>query len=269
MPGHGFVHTSSPTSPRTELALLVEHVDGHAERGPAERTRRQRLHDVRREEARADFGAARDVDHRAAAPADDVEVPPPRRFVPRFAGRREDAQRRRSCARTGSSPCAISARISVGDTPSTLTRCRSTRCPQAIGSREVGRAVVQHERAAVRERADDLPRAHDPADVGEPEQPFAGAQVGLERDLLARSSPWKPPCTCTAPFGPPGRAARVRDEQRMFAVDRTRRVERAALAGARRISAIADRRTHGVHASGPAPPPRRRSPSCRSPCPAA
>ena len=75
-------------------AVVVEHVDRHAERGTAERARRQRLHDVRREEARADLGAARDVDDRAAAAADDVEVPAPRRFVPRLAGRREHAQRR-------------------------------------------------------------------------------------------------------------------------------------------------------------------------------
>ena len=79
----------------------------------------------------------------------------------------------RSCARTGSSPCAISARMSVGDTPSTLTRCRSTNAHSRSGAGIVGRAVVEDERAAVGERADDLPRPHDPADVGEPEQALA------------------------------------------------------------------------------------------------
>ena len=76
------------------LAGLVEHVDRHAERGTAERARRDRRDDVRRQEARTHLGAARDVDDRAAPAADHVEVPAPRIFVPRLAGGREHAQRR-------------------------------------------------------------------------------------------------------------------------------------------------------------------------------
>ena len=165
-------------------AVVVEHVDRHAERGPAERARRERLHDVRRQEARADLGAARDVDDRAAAAADDVEVPAPRRFVPRLAGRREDAQRRQVVRAhrfvAVRHQRAHERRRHAEDRDAMPLDER----PQPVGTRVVGRAVVEHERAAVRERADDLPRPHDPADVGEPEQPLAGPQVHLERDLL-------------------------------------------------------------------------------------
>ncbi len=146
-----------------------------------------------------------------------------------FHGSPVDARMRsddRSCARTGASPCAISARISVGDTPSTLTRWRSTQVPQPVRARVVGRAVVEHERAAVGERADDLPRSHDPADVGEPEQPLARAQVGLERDLFGDLHEEAAVHVHRA-LGPAGRAARVRDEQRVLAVDRRPRRTRS------------------------------------------
>ena len=192
-----------------------------------------------------------------------------------FHGSPVDASMRsddRSCARTGSSPCAISARTSVGDTPRIVDAVPLDERPQPVGAGEVGRAVVEHERAAVRERADDLPRPHDPADVGEPEQALARPQVGLERDLFGDLDEEAAVHVHRA-LGPAGRAARVRDEQRVLAVDRDRvepvgltvgqLVERevaSRLSSARRrVRARHD--DDGVHRSAPARPRRRRSPS--------
>ena len=45
--------------------------------------------------------------------------------------------------------------------------------PEPIRSREVGRALVQHQSRAPEQRAGDRPRAHHPAEVGEPEQGVA------------------------------------------------------------------------------------------------
>ena len=90
--------------------------------------------------------------------------------------------------------------------------------PEPFGIGVVGRAVVQHERPAVGERADDLPRSHDPTDVGEPEQALAGAEVHLERDLFGDLHE-EARVHVHRTLGPAGGAARIRDEQRMLAVD--------------------------------------------------
>ena len=199
-------------------------------------------------------------------------------FVPRLAGRREDRAATTGRARAPARRRApSSARISVGDTPSTLMRCRSTSVPEPVGPGIVGRAVVEHERAAVGERADDLPRSHDPADVGEPEQPLARAQVGLERDLFGDLHEEAAVHVHRA-LGPAGRAARVRDEQRMLAVD-GHRVERDRLGRMRQIvnrdvalrlhRHVAAEPRHDddrVHDWAPARPLRRRSPSSRPSC---
>ena len=193
--------------------------------------------------------------------------PPPttskyQRHGPSFHGSPVDARMRndeRSCAYRPS-PCAISARINVGETPSTFTRWRSTKAQSRSTSGKVGCAVVQHERSAVGEGADDLPRAHDPADVGEPEQPLAATQIGLERDFFGNLD-GEAPVHVHRALGPAGGAARVRDEQRVLAVDgaggeavgaeRAQRVERNVPAfGHRHIGAREARHhdncVHGV-----------------------
>ena len=128
--------------------------------------------------------------------------------------------------------------------------------PEPVGPRIVGRAVVHHQGAARRERADDLPRTHDPPDVGEPEQALARPQVGLERDLL-RHLHGEPSVHVHGTLRPPRRSARVRDEQRMFAVDRAggeRRVGQlvephvAAALLYRRVATTATHHQNGVHA---------------------
>ena len=88
----------------------------------------------------------------------------------------------------------MSARTSVGEMPSVVTRCRSTSCPQAIRAGIIGRAVVEHHRRAEQQRAEDEPRPHHPAHVGDPEERFVGVQVeavahvlrGLDREAAVR-----------------------------------------------------------------------------------
>ena len=67
-------------------------------------------------------------------------------------------------------------------------------------------------------RADDLPRAHDPAEVGEPEQRLAGVQVDLVGDLLGDLHE-EPAVHVHRALRPAGGAARVGDEQRVLGVE--------------------------------------------------
>ena len=274
MPGHGFVHTSSPTAPRTGWPASSNTSTAMPSAGPPSEHGDIGSTTCGDEEARAHLGAARDVDHRAPAAADPFEVPAPRAFVPRLARRREDAQRRAGRARsTGSSPWAISARISVGETPSTFDAVPFDDRPEPVGRREVGRAVEEHERAAVGERADDLPRPHDPADVGEPEQPLARAAGPSGTRPPPRSSRGTRACTCTAPLGRPvvplvyatksGCSLSTGAASKRRVARGTELGEREVAAGASSAVVAAEPRHHddGVHASAPTPPRRRRSPS--------
>ena len=115
----------------------------------------------------------------------------------------------------------MSARTSVGDTPRIVIRWRSTIDQSRSGSGEVGRTVEAEHRRAPRERAEDLPRPHDPAEVGEPEQDVVGTAVRLEPDLLGDLRE-EPAVDVHRALRPAGRAARVRDEQRVLGVHRAR-----------------------------------------------
>ena len=68
------------------------------------------------------------------------------------------------------SPCGCSARISVGETPRPVTRWRSTSAQSRSTSGIIGGAVVEQQVAPQQQRAQDLPRAHHPAHVGDPVQ---------------------------------------------------------------------------------------------------
>ena len=218
MPGHGFVHTSSPTSPRTGWPSSSNTSTAMPSDGPPSE------HGV--------IGCTTCGDRKHAPTSVPPEMlitghrPPPttskyHRHGASFHGSpvdAEDAQRRQVVR--------AHRRVAVRHQRADQRRRHAEHVdavalderPQPVGVGEVGRAVVQHERAAVGERADDLPRAHDPADVGEPEQPLARAQVGLERDLFGDLHEEAAVHVHRA-LGPAGRAARVRDEQRMLAVD--------------------------------------------------
>ena len=150
--------------------------------------------------------------------------------------------------------------------------------PEPVGSGEVRGAVVQEHRRAERRRADDLPRSHDPAEVGEPEQELVRVPTSVwyatSSAILTRNPPW----TWTAPFGRAGGPARVRDEQRVFGIQASGlepvRVGReqvvppdVASGVPRRVrSAQAIHDDHVADRSRPRPPPRPPSPSSERPC---
>src|SRR5262245_3489399 len=89
--GAGLLADEVADAAADRAAVLAEHVAVHAKAGHAERRRLERRDGKRRQEAADELGAARDVDHGAAAAADLLEVPVPRLGVPRLAGRAEDA----------------------------------------------------------------------------------------------------------------------------------------------------------------------------------
>ncbi len=152
--------------------------------------------------------------------------------------------------RTCSVPDGISARISVGETPRVVMPCRSTSDQSRSGPGWVGSAVVEEHRRAERERADDLPRPHDPAEVGDPMQDLARAQVHLVGDLL-RDLHEEPAVDVQHALRAAGGAARVADEQRVLALQRL-----GVEAARRRPSAIS-------RATSRARPPAAPSPACR------
>ena len=190
-------------------ALGVDDVHRHPERGPAERARLDRHRRRRREEARADLGAARAVDDRAAPAADRSWS---QRYGSGFHGSPVVtivAQRREVGAR--GSPCGISARMSVGESPSIVTR--SAR-PAARAGPAASRARPRRRRScAERAAADDGPRAHDPAHVGREVDDVAGADVGLVADL-ARDRDEEAALDVDHALRLAGRAGRVREQVR-------------------------------------------------------
>ena len=93
------------------------------------------------------------------------------------------------------------------------------------------RSLRQQDRRAQRQRAHDLPRPHDPAQVGDPMEHFAGMQVDLVGHLLAHLDQ-EPAVHVQHALRTAGRAARVADEQRMLGVEglRGKRLVRLCLA---------------------------------------
>ena len=90
--------------------------------------------------------------------------------------------------------------------------------PQPVRAREVRRALVEHEPRTEHQRPRDRPRTHHPAEVGEPEQRVAGAQVELVRQVL-RGLDREAAVDMDGPLGPSGRARRVDEQVRRLRVD--------------------------------------------------
>ena len=175
------------------------------------------------EEGGGDLGAARDVHDRLGAAADALEEPQPRIGVPGLAGRAERPQRRRGRRPSASSsPACRSARTSVGETPRNVRRWRSAsrQMPPRVGV--VGRAVVEQRGEPEAVRVREQPRAHDPADVGQPVDAVAGLEVAgvaaLARDLDEESA-----VHVHGALGPAGRARGVGEHERVLGVDRASR----------------------------------------------
>ncbi len=85
--------------------------------------------------------------------------------------------------------------------------------PQPVGPGVVGRAVEEQEGGAVGQPGGEQPRAHDPAEVGEPEHAVAGADVGLEGPLLGHLH-GPPAVDVHHALGAAGGAGRVGEEER-------------------------------------------------------
>ena len=96
-------------------------------------------------------------------------------------------------------------------------RCRSTIDQSRSGPGWFGAPSYRNTVAPSAVRADDLPRPHDPAEVGEPEQQIARSDVGLVRDLLGDLDE-EPAVDVDGALRRAGRPARVRDEQRVFGI---------------------------------------------------
>ena len=175
MPGQGCVHTSSPTSP----------APAGVPSGPNTSTSMPSAGPPSVQGLSSLIGCGDRKHAPTSVPPERLMIgsrPPPtssknHRYGSGFHGspvearirrRREVVRADRLVARAGSS-----ARISVGETPRCVMRCRSTIDQRRSGPGWFGRAVVQEHRRAERRRADDLPRSHDPAEVGDPEQQLA------------------------------------------------------------------------------------------------
>ena len=176
----------------------VDDVDVAAERGKA-----QREHGLTgsvehgREEAGADLGPA-GAFRSARASRRRARTATGTARGSRLAGGAERLQRGQVRRRVA---CGMSARTSVGERPSMVTRSGSTsrqrRSPGQSGAPSAKTIV-----AAARAHADHRPRAHDPAHVGGEVDAVARPDVGLIGGLRAIETR-KPPCTCSAPSACP------------------------------------------------------------------
>ena len=108
--------------------------------------------------------------------------------------------------------------MTVGETPRWVTRWRSTMRPQAVRSGEVRRALVEHQPGAAQERPGDRPGAHHPAEVGEPEEAVAGAEVEVVGEVL-RGLDREAAVDMDGALGPAGRPGRVDEHERGLGVD--------------------------------------------------
>ena len=259
MPGNGLRQTSSPTSPvpTSERAGVVDDVHRHPERRAADRARLDRADRRRREEARADLGAARAVDHRHARAADVLEEPAVRLGVPRLAGRDERAQRRevaRRRRRAGAARARASARGRA-----TVTRSCSTVRQSRSG---VGQSGAPSAKTIVPPSAPTpttRPRPHDPAHVGREVHDVALVHVGLVGDL-ARDRDEEAALHVHDALRLAGRARGVGEEVRRLGVD----LQRGQLA---RVRVEVERREHDVlDATAPRASPLRGSGASAPPC---
>ena len=101
--------------------------------------------------------------------------------------------------------------MTVGERPRWVTLVALDDRPQAVRAGVIRGALVEHQAGAEQQRAGDGPRSHHPAEVGEPEQGVARAQVELVREVLGTLD-GKAAMHVDRGLRPPGRARRV-DQQ--------------------------------------------------------
>ena len=205
--------------------LPVRRVDVHrqAQRREAERDGLRRIQQADREEAGADLGAARDVDDRDPPAARDVLVQPVvGAGVPRLAGRRDRAQG----GEIGVGLALRDQRADQGRRDPEHGHALLLDEPPEPVVRPVGRSLHVDHAGAERARADDRPRAHDPAHVGREEDAVAGPDVGLV-GRLAGDREQEAAVDVQRPLRPAGRAGRVCEQVGVLRLD----LERRQLAG--------------------------------------
>ena len=171
------------------------------------------------EEARADLGAAADVDDRdASQPPTLLEEPRVRVGIPRLARRAERAERREVRVGLALRDQRAHERRREAEHRHLL---RLDEPPEAV-ARPVGRALGEDDRRADGAAADDGPRPHDPAHVGGEVDAVAALDVGLVRGL-ARDRDEEAALHVQRALRPAGRARRVGEQVRRLGVDLDRR----------------------------------------------
>ena len=102
----------------------------------------------------------------------------------------------------------MSARMTVGREAQVGDPVALDDRPEPVGAGVIGRALVEDQPGAEEQRPGDRPRAHHPAEVGEPEQRVARAQVeavgevlgaldreaAVDMDRALRPAAWCPRC---------------------------------------------------------------------------
>ncbi len=111
----------------------------------------------------------------------------------------------------------MSARTSVGETPSIVTLSLGDDLPHAVVG-AVRRTLHEHDRRAAGHGADHGPRTHDPAHVGREEDAIAGAEIRLVRGL-ARDREEEAGLDVQRSLRLARRAGRVGKEVRRLALD--------------------------------------------------
>ena len=117
--------------------------------------------------------------------------------------------RLRSCDRTGSTPCLIRARIKRRRDAQDRHPVPLDHRPEPVGGRVVGHAFGEDDGPSRGQRADQLPGAHDPAQVGDPVEHVVRVHVGLVGHLL-RDLDQEPAVHVDRPLGPARGARGVR-----------------------------------------------------------
>ena len=164
------------------LALLVPHLDRHAEPAGLQLAAPDRRDRVAEREARHDVGAAGDrgeVQVLLDAPVDEVEALRHQRRT----GRENRAERRQIVGPAGLQPRLLEGIDVFGAGPEDADPILLGEIEQAVAVGMERRAVVQDQGRAGRERAH-LPVPHHPAAGGEVEDPILRLEVGMQQQLL-------------------------------------------------------------------------------------
>ena len=182
--------TSSPTSPRRGRPATSTTSAAVPTHGPLNDAGLIGVKHVAADDPAADLRPAGVVDDRAASAADLAEVPRPAVGIPWLTRRAQDANAAQVVRADGLRSVRNQRADDGRRQPEMGDAVAGDEAPQAVRTRVVGGALEQDEPGAEEERPGDRPRAHHPAEVGEPEQRVARPQVegvgevlgGLDRE---------------------------------------------------------------------------------------